>query len=221
MGAFEKDIGYSFQNPLLFQHALTHPSALHSGHKNEFERLEFLGDRVLGLVIASWLFEEFPSEKEGDMAKRFTSLVRKETLVSIAESIGLDRVMVIKREKSPAHQKRLETMLADGCEALIGALFLDGGFECAQSFVRRYWQSYLKSSPKPPSDPKSQLQEWVQSQGKDHPTYVVRETTGPAHAPRYIVEVCVQGCEPVQGEGTSKQLAEKDAAKRMLEIVFS
>lgn len=221
MKAFEKDIGYVFQNPLLFQQALTHPSALHTGHKNEFERLEFLGDRVLGLVIARWLFEEFPAEKEGDMAKRFTSLVRKETLVSTAESIGLDRAMVIKREKSPAHQKRLETMLADGCEALIGAVFLDGGFENAQSFIRRHWQPYLKSSPKPPSDPKSQLQEWVQAQGKEHPTYTVRETTGPAHAPRYIVEVCVQGLESVQGEGTSKQLAEKDAAKRMLEIVFS
>lgn len=221
MRGFEKDLDYTFQNPSLLQQALTHPSALAPGQGRDFERLEFLGDRVLGLVIATWLFKEFPHEKEGDLAKRFAGLVQKERLVEVAKAFSLDQAMHIKGEKSSSHQKRLETLLADGCEALIGALYLDGDLEAAQLFIRHHWQNHIKSSQKPPHDPKSMLQEWAQAQGKTHPIYVVVTSSGPSHAPRFVVEARIQGYEPVQGEGSSKQLAEKDAAQRMLDnIIF-
>jgi len=221
MQRLEKDLEYTFKIAELLTKALTHPSALAPGQGIEFERLEFLGDRVLGLVVASWLFTEFPMEKEGDMAKRLTALVRKETLVDVAKTIGLDQAMVMKREKSSSQDKRLETLLADGCEALIGALYLDGGFEAAQSFIHTYWQDVLKGTLEPPRDPKSILQEWIQGHGKTPPQYVVLESSGPAHAPRFIVEVRVEGLDPVQGEGSSKRHAEKEAAQHMLDVVFS
>ena len=221
MERLEKEVGYTFKNATLFKQALTHPSALAPGHGVDFERLEFLGDRVLGLVVAAWLFEAFPLEKEGDMAKRFTSLVRKETLVEVAKTIGLDRAMVMKREKSSSQNKRLETLVADGCEALIGALYLEGGLEPAQAFIHSYWKDYLEGTEEPPGDPKSLLQEWVQGQGKAHPQYVVLESSGPAHSPCFIVEARVEGLEPVQGQGSSKRLAEKEAAQKMLDVIFS
>ncbi len=219
MQDFEKDIGYTFQNTSLLEQALTHPSALPPGQGRNFERLEFLGDRVLGLIIAQWLFKEFPQEPEGDLAKRFADLVRKETLVSIAEALSLHQVMRLSREKSSSHNRRLETLLADGCEALIGALYLDGGIEAAQSFIHHYWKHYITRSQKPPLDPKSMLQEWAQAQRKTHPVYVLVSSSGPSHSPCFKVEVRVQGCDPIQGEGPSKQLAEKNAAQRMLEIL--
>lgn len=215
MKSIEKKLDYTFQNNLLLQQALTHPSALPPGQGRNFERLEFLGDRVLGLVIATWLFEAFPSETEGSLAKRFANLVRKDMLVDVAKEISLNQVLRIKHEKSYSHHKRLETLLADGCEALIGALYLDGGVEAAQPFIHRYWQAYINTST-PPHDPKSMLQEWVQARGKTHPTYVVVHSCGPSHAPHFVVEARIQGYEPTQGEGSSKQLAEKNAAHKML-----
>lgn len=217
----EQVLGYTFQNSRLLQQALTHPSALPSGQGVDFERLEFLGDRVLGLVVATWLFEEFPHEPEGDMAKRLAGLVRKETLVEIANVIDLKTFMAMKRERSSAENKRLETLLADGCEALIGALYLDGGLEVAHSFIHQYWENLLKGTHEPPRDSKSILQEWIQGKGKPHPQYVVLESSGPAHAPRFIVQVQVEGVAPTIGEGSSKRLAEKDAAQNMLNMIFS
>jgi ribonuclease III len=221
MKNLEKKLGYTFKNISFLEKALTHPSALPPGQGIDFERLEFLGDRVLGLIVATWLFKEFPREKEGDLAKRFTGLVRKETLVEVALSIHLDQAMVMKREKSSSQKKRLETLLADGCEALIGALYLEGGLEAAQSFIYQHWENYLKGNFEPPRDPKSLLQEWVQSRGKHHPKYVVIKSSGPAHAPQFVVEVRVEGFDPMQGEGSSKRLAEQDAAQNMLNLIFA
>lgn len=219
MKSLEKDIGYIFKNKSLLEKALTHPSMLPPGQGVDFERFEFLGDRVLGLVIASWLFKEFPQEKEGDLAKRFAALVQKETLVKVARTIKLDSVMVMKQEKSSSQNKCLETLLADGCEALICALYLEGGFEAAKSFIQRYWQDYLKETNTPPCDPKSILQEWAQAQGKTHPLYVVLQASGPAHAPCFTVEVRIEGFDPVQGKGSSKRQAEKEAAQHMFKII--
>lgn len=217
MSKLEQTLGYTFKTPRLLKQALSHPSALPSGQGIEFERLEFLGDRVLGLVISEWLFMEFPFEKEGDMAKRLAGLVRKETLVDIAKSFDLEHSMMMKREKSSSGHKRLETLLADGCEALIGALYLDGGLEVAHAFIHHYWENLFKETPEPPRDSKSILQEWIQGQGKPHPQYVILDASGPAHAPRFVVEVQVKGMEPAVGEGSSKRLAEKVAAQNMLE----
>ncbi len=221
MKNLEKDLGYAFKNTELFKKALTHPSVLPAGQGVDFERLEFLGDRVLGLVVATWLFKEFPYEKEGDLAKRFAHLVRKETLVKVAQSLNFDQEMVMKRERSSSQKKRLETVLADGCEAFLGALYLERGLESAESFIHRYWKDFLKETLKPPHDPKSILQEWAQAQGKAHPSYVVIDSSGPAHAPHFIVEVRVEKYDSVRGEGSSKRLAEKNAAQHMLDIVLS
>jgi ribonuclease-3 len=221
MKKLERTLGYTFKTIRFLEQALTHPSALPSGEGVEFERLEFLGDRVLGLIIATWLFKKFPKEKEGDLAKRLAGLVRKEALVDVAKFIKLDHSMIMKRERSAADNKRLETLLADGCEALIGALYLDGGLEVAHSFIHQYWEDRLQGTHEPPRDSKSILQEWIQGQGKSHPHYKVLEASGPAHAPRFIVQVQVEGVEPTQGEGSSKQLAEKAAAQNMLNMIFS
>lgn len=219
MKTLQKNLGHTFKDKSLLLQALTHPSALPPGQENNFERLEFLGDRVLGLVIAEWLFELFPDEKEGDMAKRFTALVRKGTLVKVARSLSLDQVINMKQEKSSTQEKRLETLLSDGCEALLGAFYLEAGLKKVQTFIHQYWRAYLEEDYVPPRDPKSLLQEWAQGQGKSHPKYVVVETSGPAHSPHFIVEVHVQGLEAIQGKGLSKKEAEKEASFHMLKII--
>lgn len=221
MKSVEENLKYTFKDSSFLRMALTHPSALPAGQGVDFERLEFLGDRVLGLVIASWLFEEFPHESEGGLAKWFAGLVQKETLVAIAEAINLDKSMVMKHEKSSSQEKRLETLLADGCEALIGALYLDGGLDIARAFIQHFWKDHFQNIQSLPHDPKSMLQEWGQARGKSHPVYKTLSSSGPAHAPCFVVEVRVDDFEPVQGEGTSKRLAEKDAAKNLLNMIFS
>ncbi len=221
MQIFEATIGYTFTDPALLRKALFHPSALPPGEGLDFERFEFLGDRVLGLVVASWLLEKYPKADEGELAKRFIGLVRKEALLAIAGDISLEKAMKIKHEQSTSQQKRLETLLADGCEALIGAIYLDGGFASAQSFIYSHWESLLHNCPEPPQSPKSRLQEWAQGQGKKHPIYTVVESSGPAHSPLFIVEVSVEGLETAQGEGSSKRLAEAEAAQNLLNLIFS
>ncbi|MBX9787028.1 MAG: ribonuclease III [Alphaproteobacteria bacterium] len=219
MKNFEANLNYQFKNPSLLKKALTHPSALPPGQGIDFERLEFLGDRVLGLVMARWLFEKFPKESEGNLAARFANLVRKETLLKVASTIKLESVMVMKHETSSSQKKRLETLLADGCEALIGALYLDDDLEVAQVFIHHFWEPFLEENLPPPQDPKSALQEWVQSQGKKHPQYELISSSGPAHAPDFIVEVSVEGLTSARGKGSSKRLAEKDAAQEMLKVI--
>jgi ribonuclease-3 len=220
MEGLEKNLNYTFKDSSFLKMALTHPSALPPGQGVPFERLEFLGDRVLGLVIASWLFQEFPHESEGSMAARFSGLVRKEALIAVAEAINLGDSMVIKHEKSSSQQKRLETLLADGCEALIGALYLDGGLEASRSVIHFLWKDHFQNAQEISRDPKSILQEWAQGQGHRHPSYTILSSSGPAHAPCFIVEVHVEGFKSAQGEGSSKRLAEKEAAKHFLEKVF-
>ena len=220
MQSFEANLNHQFKNPSLLKKALTHPSALPPGQGVDFERLEFLGDRVLGLVMATWLFEKFPKESEGDLAARFANLVRKEALLKVAATLKLEGAMVMKHETSSSQKKRLDTLLADGCEALIGALYLDGGLEIATTFIHHFWEPFLEENLPPPQDPKSTLQEWVQSQGKKHPHYELISSSGPAHAPDFIVEVSVEGLTPARGHGSSKRLAEKEAAQEMLKVIM-
>jgi ribonuclease-3 len=215
-------LGHAFATPRLLEDALTHPS-LAGGSKQRkkgapYERLEFLGDRVLGLAIAEWLYETYPNAAEGEMAKRHAALVNREALRSVALEIGLGQFVRLARgEDATAARKNIAT-LPDAMEAVIGALYLDGGFPAARAFIHRYWQRDLAVS-ETPADPKTALQEWAQGQGLPLPTYRVIKNSGPAHAPVFMIEAGVKGHDPVQAQGDSKRAAQKAAAAILLETV--
>jgi len=221
-GLAEK-LGHEFENPALLQEALTHPSL--SGRKQQrvksgaspYERLEFLGDRVLGLVIAEWLYRLFPAASEGELAKRHASLVNRNTLHDIALEIGLEKHLRLARSEEAGAAKKTQATLSDAMEAVIGALYLDGGIETARNFIRRYWKR-AEQTEAAPADPKTALQEWAQGQGLPLPVYKVKERSGPAHAPKFVIEVSVEGFAPAAGEGPSKRLAEKAAARELLRM---
>lgn len=213
-------MGHEFANPTLLQEALTHPSLAGLKQRKKsgvvpYERLEFLGDRVLGLVVAHWLYELFPQASEGELAKRHASLVNRDALHDIALEIGLERHLRLARgEEASAARKNLST-LSDALEALIGALYLDGGLEVPRRFIKRYWRQATDVDTTP-ADPKTALQEWAQGQGLPLPAYKVIEHTGPAHAPKFRIEVTVKGHPPAIAEGQSKRAAEKAAAQVLM-----
>lgn len=215
-------LGHSFATPQLLQDALTHPSL--AGFKQRrkgtmpYERLEFLGDRVLGLVIAEWLYEKFPDANEGELAKRHAALVNREALRVVAVEIGLGQHLKLAHgEEAGSARKNLAT-LPDAMEAILGALYLDGGLEAASAFIHRLWQKDI-AIPEAPADPKTVLQEWAQGQGLPLPQYKVVEHTGPAHAPKFVIEVTVKGHPPATAEGDSKRAAQKTAAQLLLQTL--
>lgn len=205
--------GYVFKDPILLDAALTHPSV---AGKRHYQRLEFMGDRVLGAVIAEALFRAFPDASEGELAVRYNELVRRETLAAIAVELGLaGRInMSSGEERSGGREK--PAILADVCEALIGALFLDGGLEPAREFIESHWRGRLKVADKAGKDSKTQLQEWAQGRGLATPTYVETDCAGPAHAPEFTVEVRLGGEYCETGVGASKRVAEQEAAGRLM-----
>ena len=204
---------YTFADPGLLRQALTHGS-ISTGPTTSYQRLEFLGDRVLGLVIADLLLEHFPDEDEGALSKRLAALVRAEMLVDVANKIGLgDHILVQGGDEKIAGAPG---RLADVCEAVIAALYRDGGFAAAQEFISRHWMGHLKDTLRPPTDPKTQLQEWAQSQGYDLPNYVVISRAGPDHVPIFTVSVQAGELASAEGEGATKRAAEKQAAERFL-----
>jgi ribonuclease-3 len=213
-------LGHRFDKPQLLTDALTHPSIAGSRKKGgtAYERLEFLGDRVLGLIIAEWLYEKFPTESEGNLAKRHAALVNAEMLRVIATEIGLaQHVRLAKGEEAEAPRKNRAT-LPDAMEAVIGALYLDGGIEAAAKFIHRYWQKDVAVEAAP-ADPKTALQEWAQGQGLPLPSYKIVAKSGPAHAPLFTVEAGVKGHAPITAEGQSRRDAEKAAAALLLQSV--
>ena len=218
---FEDRIGHRFRKTSLLVSALTHPSApvnVRAAVKwPGYEQLEFLGDRALGLAVVELLLERFPKEDEGALSKRHTALVRKEALIEIAKAVKLEAMLRQAPGEGRAHNRQKETALADGVEALIGAMFLDGGFPVARAFVREWWPPLLDRFSRPPKDPKTTLQEWAQGRGLSLPRYEVTAADGPAHAPRFEIHVHVDGQEPFAGEGRSKRLAEQAAATALLE----
>jgi ribonuclease-3 len=202
-----------FSKPTLLTKALTHPS-YRRYRINDFERLEFLGDRVLGLIVAEMLYQIFPHEKEGDLAKRSASLVNRDVCYEIAQEIQLgDHVKVV-----GADLNQNTSVLSDTLEAVIGAIYLDGGIEAARQFVEPLWKTHIHSSNKPPKDYKSQLQEWSQRHALGIPQYAVTSTTGPAHNPEFIVEVSV-GEHKAQATGSPRKQAEQEAARLLMERV--
>ena len=215
LAPLEARLGYSFRDPGLLRLALSHASA--SGQSNE--RLEFLGDRVLGLTIAERLYGDFPDEDEGGMAVRLNALVRRETCARAAEAVGLGAYLVMASSESGSGGRQKQAILAGACEAVIAAIYLDGGLEAARLFVKRFWTGPIASLSADMRDAKTALQEWAQSGAlptKAQPGYALVSREGPDHAPVFMVEVNIPGEAPERGEGPSKRDAEQDAARRML-----
>lgn len=207
-------LGHNFARPDLLGEALTHPSAGVRG--GCYERLEFLGDRVLALVVAEMLLTGFPAEDEGALAKRLAALVRRETLADVAARIGLGERLRLSRGEDESGGRSNPSVLADAMEAVLGALYLDGGLAAAQAFIERHWEPAMSAAEHPPEDAKTRLQEWAQGAGRPLPRYRTVGSTGPAHSPTFSVEVSVEGGGPETGSGPSKRAAEQAAAAALL-----
>jgi ribonuclease-3 len=208
-------LSHRFKQPRLLREALTHPSAA-DGPTQSYERLEFLGDRVLALIVAALLLERFPEEAEGALARRLSALVRRETLAKVAGDLALGGYLVLAKSEQDAGASANPALLANACEALIGALYLDGGLAAAQAFVLPLWTPLLEAEQTPPQDAKTALQEWAQGRGLALPDYREVHREGPPHEPVFTVEVSIVGQPPARGEGRSKRLAEQAAAGRLL-----
>ncbi len=218
MTALEDRIGYRFTDPAMLECALTHISAL-KGARNRagsYQRLEFLGDHVLGLVISDMLYRGFPKADEGELSRRLADLVRKETCAEIARSIDLGAAIRLGSSEANAGARTRLAILADVCESMIGAVYLDGGYNAAEGLVERLWQQRMKATAQPLRDPKTILQEWAQARGLPTPAYREVARSGPDHNPEFRVAVQLPAFAPAEGLGRSKRAAEQAAAAAML-----
>ena len=219
LSALEDKLGHRFTDPALLQRALTHASAAASLSN---ERLEFLGDRVLGLVVAETLHARYPHESEGPLTVKLHALVRAEACARVAEAVGLPSYIQVAGPDFGSARARA-AILSDVCEAVIAALYLDGGMKTARAFIERYWNEMFDDPGQGAEmrDAKTRLQEWAQGRGLAAPIY--RETTrsGPAHAPHFVIEALIEGLVPETGEGGSKREAEQEAAAKLLARVSS
>jgi ribonuclease-3 len=210
-------LGHKFKDPNLLKRALTHASA---DAVTSNERLEFLGDRVLGLIIAEKLHAFYPDDAEGALALKFNALARGAACAKAATDAGLAEHVILANSEKSAGGRDKPAILSGVCEAVIAALYLDGGMEVARAFVERYWATQFDELSHDMRDAKTRLQEWSQARpGKDAPVYTLKERAGPDHAPRFIVEAKVSGFDAVTGEGGSKRQAEQDAAQKLLSQV--
>jgi ribonuclease-3 len=211
---FEDRIGYRFHDPDLLARALTHASVTAAASN---ERLEFLGDRVLGIVIAEKLYTLNPHDPEGTLALKLNALVRSEACARAAEKIGLGEFLILANSESSSGGRKKAAILAGACEAVIAAIYLDGGFEAARRFIDANWEEQMADLRTDMRDAKTALQEWAQARkGGAAPVYRLVKREGPDHAPRFCVEVSVTGQNPVTGEGGSKRDAEQAAARAMM-----
>jgi ribonuclease III len=213
----ETKIGYRFKDVSLLERALTHASVRGGkGERHDNERLEFIGDRVLGLAISEILNQQYPKASEGELARRYNRLVRGEACAKVGRAISLGTHMILSESEAESGGREKMTILADAAEALLGAVFLDGGFDKARAVVRKLWQEQSEPAPDVGVDAKSALQEWAQGQGLALPKYSVVSRKGPDHAPFFTAEVLINGKAPAQGEGASKRIAEQAAATALL-----
>lgn len=213
----EDILGYRFGDTGLLVRALTHSSLKRSRRDPSYERLEFLGDRVLGLIIAELLIEEFPDAAEGKLAPRLAALVSGRTLADVARTLGLGEFIRMTDGEAAAGTNDRNSVLADCCEAVIGSVYRDGGLSAATKLVRRFWEPLLAEVE--PRVAKTELQEWAQGRGLPLPRYTIIDRQGPAHAPEFTVELEIEAQKPVRATGASKQAAEQAAAARMLALV--
>jgi ribonuclease III len=214
ISALEERIGHRFADPKLLENALTHVSGVGSGRKRteSYQRLEFLGDHVLGLVISELLFKNFPKADEGELSRRLSDLVRKEACAEAALAMDLGPHMKLGSSEANSGGRKKSAILADVCEAVIGAVYLDAGYEAAMTLVDRYWRDRMLEPHRPLRDPKTMLQEW----GLPPPDYKQTDRRGPDHKPEFRIAVDLPGFDVAEGKGASKRDAEQAAALAML-----
>ena len=209
------DISYEFDDLTLLNDSLTHTNK--SKKKNsKFQRLEFLGDRILGLVIADILFHKFIKESEGDLTRRMHNLVNEETLAKIAKEINLSNYLILSYNEEKSGGRDKNTILSDSLEAMIAAIYIDSNYKSVFEFVSKHWAKYLSEIKNPPIDPKTELQEWCQSKGFDLPVYKQVEKRGPDHNPEFVIKVVVNEEFETEGGGLTKKQAERKAALNAL-----
>ena len=216
--SFEQRLGYEFSNLSLLIEALTH-SSIASDFRKDNQRLEFLGDRVLGLVMAEALLEIDQTAPEGTLAPRFNALVRKETCAEVARQIELGGVLKIGRSEMLSGGRRKDALLGDGMEAVIAAIYKDGGFEVAKTIIINLWGDRIKNVKGDARDAKTMLQEWAQARGQNPPNYEVMSRSGPDHAPDFLVKVILDSGETSEALAGSKRQAEQMAAKALLQKI--
>jgi ribonuclease-3 len=210
-----EQLGHAPKDAKLFERALTHGSA----GRDSYERLEFLGDRVLGLVIARWLFERFPDEPEGKMSRRYNALVARETCAEVGRDWGVPKLVKLGKQAREDGAQLSDNVVGDVVEALLGAVFLDGGLGAAERLIRASWAEYLDEQKKAPQHPKSLLQEVAAARGLKPPVYELLGQFGRHHSPTFRVKVSVGGAGETEAEGASKQEAETAAAAALLEKI--
>ncbi len=210
---FIASLGHQPKDTALFEAALTHSSRT----GDNYERLEFLGDRVLGLVIAQWLFERFPDEPEGKLSRRFNTLVDRVTCSDIGREMGLPAIIRLGKQARDDGANWSDNVVGDVVEALIGAVFIEGGLEPAEAMIRRLWEPLVEEQRRVPKHPKSALQELAASRDLPNPHYEVVSRTGAHHAPQFTIRVSIRSLGEAEAEGPSKQDAETEAAKALLE----
>ena len=214
--ALEQRLGYAFNDPALAHEALTHGSVLDGGKKRRsYDRLEFLGDRVLGFIIADRLLREHQHEDEGELAPRFNALVNRQACARAARAACLGEAVMLSSSEDSSGGRRKEAILADLCESIIAALYLDGGIEAARAFVTRFWGDAFDEVRTAPRDAKTALQEWAAAR-RVGLSYAVVEQSGPEHAPLFVIEARLDGFPPSRGEGNSKREAQRAAAAAFL-----
>ena len=219
VGKLEDHLGYKFRDRNLLERALSHTSTVASPKQQvdkTYQRHEFLGDRVLALTVAEMLLKAFPKADEGELARRFNGLVRNETCADVAREIGVGPFIRLGEGEAQAGGRKKEAILGDVCEAVIGAIFQDAGFDTAKKIIIRYWEKRMLEWTGPLRDAKTTLQEWVQGNKLPPPSYRLVERTGPDHEPQFTLRVEVPTLKPAMGKGPSKRLAEQDAARTML-----
>ena len=214
----EAALGHAFRNRALLERAVMHASAITTGRGESYQRMEFLGDRVLGLAVASRLYERYPGADEGDLARRLNALVRRETRADRALALGIDGALKLGHAEAHSGGRKKSAILADACEAVLAAVYLDGGFDAALAVVDRVWAPLFDRPDTIERDPKTALQEEIQSGGVPPPEYVLVERRGPDHKPHFVIDVMSGGNVLARGEGGSKREAEQNAARHALDL---
>jgi ribonuclease-3 len=219
LAALEARIGHHFRDRDLVARALTHlsaPAAGGPGRSQSYQRLEFLGDRVLGVAVAQMLYEAYPQASEGELSMRLAKLVRRETCAAVAEEWDVGPHVAMGQGEARAGGRKKAAILSDICESIIGAVFLDAGFEAARDLVTRCWRARMDADVEPERDAKTAVQEWAQARALAAPRYVEVARSGPAHAPQFVMQVVLDGFDPELGEASSKRAAEQAAAQAFL-----